>query len=99
MPLPDFLIYLALGRLITWLLQTAGLLAPIWRSHRLLTELAECDLCLGFWVYLALGLLSDASFGWWPQLLDITILAALTSFAAHLLRLGWQAKFSITYID
>ncbi len=59
MTLSTFAIFLLAGRLITWLLQTSGLMKPLWNKHKLLTELAECDLCLGFWVYLALAAFLD----------------------------------------
>lgn len=100
MSLEVWLIYLAAGRLITWLLQVNGLLRPLWSLHPLLSELGSCDLCLGFWVYLALGLgLSQEVLGVWPWWAEIVILAALTSFVAHLLRIGWQSKFGVTVID
>lgn len=93
MILPEFLLYLAAGRLITWLLQINGLMRPIWNRHPLLTELGECDLCLSFWVYLLIGAFLPAAFGLWPWWLEVVILAALASLLVHLLRLGWQDKF------
>lgn len=98
MTLPEFLLYLAAGRLITWLLQINGLLRPLWNRHSLLTELAECDLCLGFWVYLGLAAFFPGVFGLWPWPVELLLLAALTSFLAHLLRLGWQDKFGTVVI-
>lgn len=38
-------------------------------------------------------------FGQWPQVVEIVLLAMLSTFAAHLLRLGWQAKFGIEVIE
>lgn len=99
MPFEIWLILLASGRLILWLLQTSGLLRWLWALHPLLAELRDCDLCLGFWVYLALALLTDIDFGLWPWPIETIILAAVTTFLGHLLRLGWQAKFSTTIID
>lgn len=98
-PLKDFLVFMAIGRLLTWLLQINGLLRPVWRSRPILAELKECDLCLGFWVYLILALFSPKALGLWPYLLDRLGLAGLAALAAHLIRLGWQAKFGITIID
>lgn len=100
MNLTTWLIYLAAGRLITWLLQVNGLTKPVWNAHPTLKELSECDLCLGFWVYLSLA--SPIRQRWtdlWPWRLSVFILAALTSFIAHLLRIGWQTKFGVTVIE
>lgn len=98
--LPDFLLYLAAGRLVIWLLQTAGLLRPLWRRHPLLLELSACDLCLGFWVYLGLALTYRGGkvFGLWPDPLERVILAALSTLGAHLVRLGWEDRFGVTVI-
>lgn len=94
MSLTQFVLYLAAGRLLTWLLQISGLMRPVWGKHPKLKELAECDLCLGFWVYLALA--PRRAFGLWSDPGERIVLAAFSSLAAHLLRLGWQAKFGVT---
>lgn len=100
MSLSEFLLYLAVGRLVTWLLQVNGLARRLWRLHPLLTELGECDLCLGFWIYLALSLPWQRElFGVWPRSVESVALAAIATFAAHLLRLGWQSKFEVAVIE
>lgn len=100
MTLETWLIYLAAGRLITWFVQVAGLLKPLWMLHPLLTDLSRCDLCLGFWVYLGLSVcLNQPMTPLWPWWIDIFIVALMTSLIAHLLRIGWQAKFGITVIE
>lgn len=99
MTLSTFALALAVGRLLTWLLQTSGLLRPFWQSHPLLSELGECDLCVGFWVYLALGFFLASPFGLWPWWVEMVMFAAIASFTAHLLRLGWQAKFGTVVFD
>lgn len=96
----DFLFYLAIGRLLTWLLQIAGLLKPVWNLHRLLTELSQCDLCLGWWIYLILAVfLPERPFGYFPHWIEIVSLASISTLMAHLLRLGWQSKFGTVVID
>lgn len=100
MSLFNFLFYLAAGRLITWLLQTNGLMRPVWQSHPLLAEMRACDLCLGFWVYLGLALAWPRRiFGLWPHDIERGLLAAITAMVAHLLRLGWLSKFGTVVID
>ncbi len=100
MTIQVYLLFLAFGRLITWLLQTAGLLRPVWRAHPLLAELGGCDLCLGFWVYLTLALCYRGGkvFGLWPDLVERALLAALSALGAHLVRLGWGDRFGVTVI-
>lgn len=99
MPLSSYLLYLTAGRLLTWLLQINGLTRPIWNSHPTLQELSECDLCLGFWVYLFLALfVKGATFGLWSWPTDRLVLAALSALGAHLLRIGWDNKFGITVV-
>lgn len=95
----EYLFYLASGRLVIWLLQTNGLMRPVWNSRPVLTELSECDLCLGFWVYLILGAFLRRPFQIWPRPIETGVLAAIASFTMHLLRLGWQAKFGGVIID
>jgi hypothetical protein len=99
MSLEVWLIYLVAGRLLTWFLMVNGVTRPLWNFHPLLRELSQCDLCLGFWVYLLLALPLPQPFLIFPWGYEIFILAALTSFIAHLLRIGYQTKFGITVIE
>jgi len=99
MPLSSYLLYLTAGRLLVWLLQINGLTKPIWDSHPKLQELGECDLCLGFWVYLFLALfVKGATLGLWSWPIDRLVLAAVSAMGAHLLRIGWDSKFGITVV-
>jgi hypothetical protein len=94
----DFLVYLLAGRLLIWFLQTAGLLQPIWQLHELTKEMSQCDLCIGFWVYLGLALTKkECIFG--VPLLDAVILAMTASLMAHLIRIGWTDKFGTTIVS
>jgi len=95
----NFLFFLAIGRLIIWLLQINGLLKPFWALHELLAELGECDLCLGFWVYLGLSFTFENQLPELPWLISNIALAAIASFMVHLIRLGWGVKFGIVIYD
>lgn len=95
----QFLLFLGGGGVLTWLLQTNGLTRALWNLHPLLTEMGNCDLCLGFWVFLIMGyLLSLQPFGLWHYLIEPVILAAISTFLAHLVRAGWKTKFGVTRI-
>lgn len=99
MTLKTWLIYLSTGRLFIWLLQTNGLMRPLWNRNETLKELGGCDLCLGVWVYLLLAWRLPDAFSTFPKILEKFTLAALTSLIAHLLRIGWQTKFGVTVIE
>lgn len=99
MTVSEFALFGLVGRLLTWLIQTNGLSKPIFAAHPKLTELGNCDLCLGFWVFLAMALaIRKATFKLWPTWLDCIIQAAIASFTVHLIRLGWQSRFGVTVI-
>lgn len=98
MSLLEFFAYLAIGKVWIWLLQVNGLTRPIWNLHPKLTELGDCDLCLGFWVYLALGFALPPPFDLWPWWAEVVILAGVSAFVVHLLSLGWVSKFGVTIV-
>lgn len=64
-------------------------------------DFLDCDLCIGFWVYLALALLwrPEQSLGLWPYWVEMVVLAMLSTLLVHLLRLGWQSKFGVTVVN
>lgn len=95
MSLAQFFLYLAIGRLFIWLLQITGLLKPIWTLHSLLEELRECDLCLGFWVYLLLAFGLDKPFGWWHPAVEMILMAGISTMIVHLIKVGWTSKFGV----
>jgi hypothetical protein len=99
MTAPQFALHLLTGRLLIWLIQTNGLSKPIWKLHPILTELGECDLCLGFWGFLAMAILTNKPmFSFWPRRFDFIAQAAISTFVVHLMRLGWKSKFGVTVI-
>lgn len=89
------IVYLAVGRVLIFFLQEAGLLRCAWRRHPLLQELHDCDLCLGVWVYTALAFFMDVGelrfvhYG----LLSQVVTGACASLLMYLLRLGWNTRF------
>lgn len=109
----DYLIFLGVGRLLIWLLQNNGLTRRLVAWRKILpsgdqsfakpwwAELIDCDLCLGFWVYLAIALRSKPETailgrrrGWF----EVVVLAAISTFITHLVVLGWKQKFTTTII-
>lgn len=97
--IPRFLFNLMTGGLITWMLQTNGLTRTLWQRHKLLVELKECDLCLGFWVFLGLGYtLRIRPLGVANRQVEPIIFAFIASFLVHIFRAGLKAKFGYTVV-
>jgi hypothetical protein len=93
----ELLVVLVLGRLMIWAAQTSGPTERIWRLHPFLTELGECDFCLGFWVYLILVAVMGVNLlepDYFPVVSEIFSATAI-SFAVHLARIGWSMKFGV----
>lgn len=81
------------GRLLVWTLQTSGPTRRIWQLHSFLDELAACDFCMGFWVFLPLVIVFDVNvfdlLGYYPVLSEI-VTALVFSFVVHIARIGWK---------
>ena len=97
MTLEQFILLLAVGRLLVWFMQVATPIRWLFRHARSLS-LLDCDLCLGFWIYLFLAYFLPA-YGFWPWPVELIITAAVCTLTMHLLRLGWQAKFSTVVLE
>ena len=93
-----FLLYLGIGKLLTYLGQK--FLSNF--ENKFLKTLAGCDLCLGVWVYSALAvffkitILSDV-FPFIPVLSGL-ITGCVSSFGVHIFTLGWKTKFDVVVI-
>lgn len=98
MTIVQFLFYLAIGRLFIWLLQITGLLKPLWALHPLLEELRDCDLCLGFWVFLLLSIGLAPPFGWWHPIIEVILMAGISTMMVHLMKIGWISKFGVEIV-
>lgn len=87
MTVRKWLVFLATGRLFVFMLQTNP------HTKERLGEVGHCDLCLGFWVYLALCFVQKT---WVPlvdePLVDVLATASLSSLLMHLLRIGFMYR-------
>ena len=92
---------IVVGRLVVWLAQTSGPTKRLWKWHPLLTDLGDCDLCLGCWVFpllawaLGVNLLEPI----YVPVVSEVVTGWLVSFGVHLARLGWQEQFGVTVLD
>lgn len=90
----SLLVYWAIGRLLIWFTQINGLLEPVKKLHPKIEQLINCDLCLGFWVYLVLNICFSVVIvetNFLP--VDLILNAMLSTFVMHLIRLGWDVRF------
>ena len=61
----------------------------------------DCDLCLGFWVYLLLAFGFGVSVLYpspYTPLLDEVVTATTMSLVAHLIKVGWDSDFRIMQV-
>lgn len=91
------LISIVLGRLVIWVIQTNGLTRGLWKLHPILTELGECDFCLGVWVFTLLAWKMGVNFlepDYLPFVSEF-ITGCTISLGVHLARIGWTARFTV----
>ena len=97
-----WLAYIVVGKLLIYLIMRFPLIQKV--KTEFFRELFGCDLCLGVWVYLALGFLFEC------DILDVVgishvvfvsefITACVVSFVVHMFSLGWKAQFEVVEIE
>jgi len=91
----DYLIFLAVGRIVIWFIQINGFVQIIAKKISLLNKLIQCDLCLGVWVYIFLGVIYPQPLKLFNPHAEIFLVALISSLTVHLLRIGWTYKFGI----
>lgn len=91
--------YLALGRLFIWALQVAGPIRYFTNKSQFLSELFDCDFCLGVWVYWLVSSWMKVNFlDELPSVHEafaFFVTALISSFIVHVFRIGWEAKFHV----
>lgn len=96
-----------LGRLLIYLAQNFPfqkfwVVGKLWDEDRFFGKLFGCDLCLGVWIYWGLSILTKiniyAELGYIPFLSEF-LTGATISFVVHLVRIGWNSKFSTIVVD
>jgi len=103
----EYFAFCGVGRILIYTAQKfpftrLPIIGKFFRGGELLGQLLECDFCLGVWVFLLLSagfrfnLLSEWAY---IPILSELITAAVTSFLVHLLRIGWQGKFSAIVVE
>jgi hypothetical protein len=101
----SLIVYLAVGRLLIWIFQNASLSKKIYKKSSFLTELFECDFCLGVWTYALAGFLIDYNLFERPDLdvlpyiLGVVVTAIITAFVVHLAVIGFRIQYGTTYIE
>ena len=96
----SFIVYVVVGKLAIFF----GQKFPYFINSKFefIRNLFACDLCVGCWIYFLLAAflkvrLFDDVYVYVPLLSEI-ITGCATSFAMHLLSIGWREKFSTVII-
>lgn len=101
----DLLAFLLIGRLATFFLQKfpfskLWLVGGLFAEGKFLKSLFDCDLCLGFWVFLILSIVFDAYLIQTRiDIISSILTGMVASFLVHVFAIGWQTKFGITYLE
>lgn len=92
---------IAVGWFLIWFIANMRIFDYIFVG-RFLVELRRCDICLGFWVYLALytgfqiGILDGYRQTLLVHILNPIITSAILSVGTFLLKRGWNSAFGVT---
>lgn len=96
--------YLLVGRLAVFVLQKfpfqKTFIGQFFGEGKFLEDLFSCSLCLGVWVYAALGYLLRVDFianvfGVYVMVLNELLTGAIASFVVHIFEIGWNTRFGI----
>ena len=97
----SLLVFCIIGRVCIFLLQKFPLnklLPRFFSEGKFLHDLFECDLCLGVWVYWILAYpfkMNILNEYFYVPVLSELLTGGSISLLVHLIRLGWEAKFSV----
>ena len=96
--IPSLLVaHLAIGRLFIWTLQVASPVRHFVNKSEFVTELFDCDFCLGFWVFWTLSFWTKVNLIYeLPSVHPVFayfVTALICSFVVHVFRIGWKVKF------
>ena len=96
----EFLSFALTGRLFLFLLRKFPPFRSFMGKWEYSQELFDCDLCLGFWVYLALSPFFKMKIDMIEnKVVRNTVLAGVTSFLTFLAAQGWKEHFEILVIE
>lgn len=83
--------------------QNLDLPQRIWKKSSFLTALFDCDICLGFWVFLVLsplfGITIIPSDILYIVIISYGLTAMLSAFVTHIFVIGWRVKFGVTVLE
>ena len=94
----DFWLFAGIGKLFIWLTRQFPPARFIFSKWELSRELFDCDLCLGFWVYLVLSFFFNINVIKNKYVNNI-VLAGFTTFIMHLISIGWNDAFGEIVIE
>ncbi len=95
----EFLLYLAVGKLLIWTLQKFGRANF---KNGFVSRLVDCQFCLGVWVMTIMALLFQIKimidvFPYVPIMTEV-IVGVFSSALLHFITLGWHEQFDVVVI-
>ena len=97
MEVKDYFIFLGLGKVAIFFLQTFPPLKKI--KWKFLREMLECDLCTGFWVYTILCFTFNVNLTPEFPVVSQVLTGAFSSLLMHIISIGWKEKWSVIHIS
>lgn len=94
----EFLKLALTGKLFIFFIRKFPPARAIMGKREFSKELFDCDLCLGFWVYLVLAPFFKIDIDIENRLVRNTVLACVTSFLTFLASQGWKEHFETVVI-
>jgi hypothetical protein len=95
----DFLVYLGSGKLLLFFARKFPPIQRLTYNRELLSELYNCDLCSGFWLYLVLAPFFKINMNIENKILRWIVTACLSSLMMVLIKTGWEDLFGTLVIE
>lgn len=101
--------FLLIGRLTIFFLQKfpfqkVPIIGRYFQDGGFLQELFSCDLCLGVYLFAALGYILHLDFirdifGTYLVVFNEVMTGMIASFVVHIFRIGWESKFGMIVME
>lgn len=103
----DYFVFCVVGRTLIYTgqkfpLNHLPIIGKFFDEGKFLRQLFDCDFCLGVWVFTILSAIfrMNILLEWiYVPVISELITGSVTSFLVHLVRLGWQTKFSVIVVE
>lgn len=96
----DVLLFLGSGKILLFFMRKFPPIRAVMSKWELSQKLFDCDLCLGFWVFLFLSPWFDIDVKQINnKVLRWIVTACLSSFLSYLISVGWEQEYGTVVIE